>query len=123
MKEENKSLLVFIFVSIIAIFSLFAIANKDRLAGAHSIICLPKYSEASGKYYTSCIEEKWIRNPEFERGIRVDRFEPNVVQQLNQFPLEGIQKRYYPDERVVYYYGTPRLTTYKDSSMGTFKKI
>ncbi len=123
MKEESRSLLVFIFVSVTALLSLFILANKNSLAGAHSIICLPKYSEASGKYYTSCAEEKWIKNPEFERGIRVDRFEPGVVQQLNQFPLERIQKRYYPDKKIVYYYGTPRLTTYKDSSMGSFEKI
>lgn len=123
MKEESKCLLIFIFVSIIAIFSFFAMASKDRLTGAYSVICLPKYSEASGKYYTSCAKEKWIRNPEFERGIRVDRFEPGIAQQLNQFPLEGIQRRYYPDEKIVHYYGTPRLTTYKDSSMGTFEKI
>lgn len=123
MRQETKSLVIMLSVCLIAIISLIF---SGIITGAYTysnVVCSPRYSEASGQYPVECYSVKeaivpfWGREDRGESG-----FIPQQEQTLNQFPLTGFQRQWYPKEKIVYYYNNPVLITYKDSDMGSFPK-
>ena len=123
MRQETKNLVVILSVSLIAIFSMMFVGVATGAYTYSDSVCSPKYSEASGQYYTECYSVKDAMNPFWGREDKGEvGFFPQQEQTLNQFPLAGWQKQRYPREKVVYYYNNPVLVTYKDSGIGTFGK-
>lgn len=123
MGKKSVNWLVIVFISIIALAGICFLISPSITGAYSNYICTKEYSPVSGMYHTSCYHKDWIENPEFDKTIRVDIFQPNPIQTKNQFDIKLWQKRYYPLEtQKPIYKGTPYEINYKDSKIGSWDR-